>query len=657
MRLTRQRGSSRWGRVVRVVVAAAVVILWFASPAQAHPTLLETLPRAGFGYAESPVEIGMVFDQPVAIQALAVQGQARGLVPTTKPQLSPDRTKVTVRPSHALADANYTVRWQITAEDGDIVDGTFSFAIGVQALSGPGADGTSDTVGLKSVAVFRWLLFGGFAIALGGVVGDSIVRDRARRARLRFGIDLPLPRPWTLHGSALGLIAVGVLLLIQVGQGSVVDSIRGFSLSAAAGSPTGRTLLVELGGFMLALVLGFTRRNWIVLLGLLPVIAAEAWRSHAHAAGGLLGSITIGIHFGVAALWLGVLIHLLRAALRWRDQPRQIVAVFRRYSRFALAGYVLVIATGTLAAILVVPSWGSLTGTTYGRVLLIKIGAVTVVTGLALAARRGLRQPISTSRWAGMKFVRIERLALVAVLALTGLLTAVSPVPSTASATYPAPIDGKAVYLGQLVGQVSTGLIASDGQIQVRLHVPETTTNAVQAYQVTGTAGRGGADPVRLVLTPCGPGCFAAPFEATGEVTVVVDVKANGWTGGRATFVVPFPPMDGAPEVRRMLKAMTLQPQVRLRERVTSNTTRPEGMSSSLRVTGSEFVDAQPYRAGIVSGATVLRRVDGTTEIAYALTAEDIYEQMTLDANGRILRETTVTPNHLITRTFTYSRG
>lgn len=654
MRSTRRGGRVMASRLVRVLVAVIAAILWSAGPAQAHPTLLETLPRAGFGYAESPVEIGMVFDQPVTIQALTVLGQARGRVATTKPLLSPDHTKVTVRPGRSLPDGNYTVRWQITAEDGDTVDGTFSFGVGVQTQGVPGTADSSATVGLTSVATFRWLLFGGFAIALGGAVGDTVVRDRARRARKRFDVDLPIPRPWTALGSALGAVAAGLLLLNLIGQGSVIEGFRQFSLSGTSDSSAVRILLIELGGFTFALLLAAARRRSWALLGLIPVVVAEAWRSHVHGSGDWLGSITIGIHFLVAALWVGVLVHLARAAFRWRDEPRQIVAVFRRYSRFALGGYLIILATGTFAAILVLPSWGSLTGTAYGRVLLVKIGAATVATGLAIAARRGLRKPISTHRWGGLKFVRIERIVLVAVLGLTGLLTAESPVPSTTPASYPSPIEGNAVYLGQLVGQVSTGLIVGSGQVQVRLHVPETNTQDVQIYQVTGTTVHSGVPPVRLALKPCGPGCFAAPFARSSESQVILDVSAPGWTGGRANFTVPSATTDAAATIRRMLEAMKGQPGFTLNEQVTSNTARAEGMSSSLQVTGLAFIEAQPYRSGIVSGPTVLRSVDGTTEIAFALTAEDVYVQMTLDSKDRIVGESSLTPNHLITRTFSY---
>jgi len=631
-----------------------VTVLCAAAPAEAHPTLLQTFPQAGYSYSESPVEIGLLFDQPVTIQRLTVLGQARGLLAMSKPLRSPDGTKITVVPPEPLPGGNYTVRWQITAEDGDIIDGTFDFGVGVRSATNGGQTGTAGTVGLEAVALLRWALFGGFALALGGLVGDAMVRDRARRARLTRNVELTIPRPWVLSGSILGLVAVVGLILVQIGRGNVLDGARRISVDRLTSSETGWLLLVELAGFLVSAVAVSRPHRWVALLGLVPVVVAEAWRSHLHAASPLLGSATIGLHFLVAALWVGVLIHIVRTASRWRGDRRQVVALFRRYATFALAGYLVVTATGVLAAFLVLPSWGALTSTAYGRVLLIKLTVVLLVSILALKARRGLRRSISAYAWGGLKFAKVERAGLVALLGVTALLTAVSPAPASDESTFPPPIDGPAIYLGNLAGQVSTGLIASEGRVQIRLHVPETSPGNVQSYRVRGRILSGGKTAL-LKLRPCGTGCFTAPVDWRQNQTVIaLSVRASGWEGGDVRLVVPWSPHDGNRAFQHMLTTMARQPTVVLMERVTSNTARPEGMSNRLRLSGTELIKAQPYRSGVVSGVTVLESAEGRTELRFGLSAEDIYVRQTLDATGRLVAETVLTPNHLISRTFTY---
>jgi len=205
---------------------------------------------------------------------------------------------------------------------------------------------------------------------------------------------------------------------------------------------------------------------------------------------------------------------------------------------------------------------------------------------------------------------------------------------------------------------VSTGLIASEGQLQLRLHVPESTTAGEQFYRVSGRAQFADRKVLPLTLKPCGTGCFSAPIAWTrGKSTINLSVHATGWDGGNLTFIVPWPPLDGHRAFQRMLDAMAKQPKVLLTERVTSNTHRPEGMSSQLRMSGNELLKAQPYRSGIVSGVVILDRTGGRTELGFALTAEGIFVRMTIDPEGRIGSETISTPNHLLNRTYTYLAG
>lgn len=643
-------------RMAFVMLGCIFTIFWAAAPAQAHPTLLETLPKAGFSYAESPVQIGLVFDEAVDVQRLTVRGQARGPIATSSPSLSTDRTTATVTPVEPLPDGNYTALWQVTAKDGDIVDGTFTFGIGVKAAATVGgAAGTTDTVGLALVTVLRWMLFGGIALSLGGLAGDAIVRDRVLRARRQVNQDLAAPRPWVLGGSILGLVSVAGLFLVQAGSGDLLDGVRNLSVTSIASSQADLLLAVEFAGFSLSTLAAFRSARRMALAGLIVVIGVEARRSHLEAESAWIGSVAIGVHLAVAALWVGVLAHLMRAAARWRGSRRQVVALFRRYAKFALAGYLVVVGTGTLAAILVLPSWDALTSTTYGRVLLIKLGTVALASALAVAARRGLRRPISTFRWKGLRLVRFEIAGLIGVLAASALLTTLPPAPESTGSILPPPVAGPAVYLGDLAGQVSSGLIASEGQVQLRLHVPESSTDEVQVYRVRGRAQFADGKKMALTLKPCGTGCFTAPVAwSRRQTTVDLKVGAAGWQGGAVEFTVPWPPRDGDPTFQRMLDTMAQEPKVLLTEQVTSNTRRPEGMSSRLRLSGIELLKAQPYRSGIVDGLVVLDSTRDRTEIGFALTAESIYVRMTLDRAGRIRTEKVSTPNHLISRTYAY---
>jgi copper transport protein len=89
-------------------------------------------------------------------------------------------------------------------------------------------------------------------------------------------------------------------------------------------------------------------------------------------------------HLLAGSVWLGGLIGLL--VLAWRARAQRVacmVAVVPRFSRTALASTLLLIASGTAAAILRLPTLSSLWDTGYGQALIAKIIIVVVVLGVA----------------------------------------------------------------------------------------------------------------------------------------------------------------------------------------------------------------------------------------------------------------------------------
>lgn len=69
--------------------------------------------------------------------------------------------------------------------------------------------------------------------------------------------------------------------------------------------------------------------------------------------------------------------------------------------------------------------------------------------------------------------VWIEMASLVTVLALTGVLTSLTPpAQAIADVALPPPPVGPAVPVGTLAGQVTVAATASDGRLVVRLSTP-----------------------------------------------------------------------------------------------------------------------------------------------------------------------------------------
>lgn len=641
-----------WRRLALVLACVLAGVFGLALPAAAHPTLVATLPEAGYSVTTSPEEIGLVFDERVTVHFLDVEGQARGKIRTSDPELSADGTRVVVRPVDPLPDGAYTVRWQITALDGDIVDGTFGFGVG--AAAAPTADpAATQTSGLGAAAVLRWVLLTGLALGLGGLVGDTLARRGARLAGSDHG--LVAPRPWLLPGSVLGVVASMGLALHALGGGSLATGLTNLSVATLLDSSSGRLITVQVGAFIVATVAATRPNRRLLAAALGVVVVAHGLGSHLQTQAPPWGSLTIMVHLAAVAIWIGALLHVVRVALAWRHTRRMARGVLIEYALVAVVLYGVVVSTGAIAALLVLPTVDALWSTGYGQVLLAKLALVAVASALALSARRQLHRRLSTPRT--VRYARVESAALVTVLAASAVLSAAEPpADPTRGLAYPPPAVGETVRVGTLAGQITTGAIASASQLEIRLRVPEWDPNARHDFTVAGTITRPDAGQASLDLQPCGAGCFVGPAQwGAGTNTVELDVTAKAWRGTTATMEIPWPPRDGQALFEQMLDTMTDQPALTLVESVTSDTSGPAPFrSDDMRMSGAELIDLQPYRSGVINAPTILGGDGDTTEIGFAISAESIYVRQTLDPDGRILNETLVTPNHLIERTYSY---
>src|SRR6202043_1680367 len=108
------------------------------------------------------------------------------------------------------------------------------------ALTSPGA---------WVVALLRWLLFAGLSGALGGLAGRGLSRqDKGAAAG-------PLPPPWALRSSLLGLIAAVGLAVAAAGDGSVAAGLAHPLAHRLSSSSSGVIAIIEVAGFAAAAAL------------------------------------------------------------------------------------------------------------------------------------------------------------------------------------------------------------------------------------------------------------------------------------------------------------------------------------------------------------------------------------------------------------------
>jgi copper transport protein len=267
----------------------------------------------------------------------------------------------------------------------------------IPVLASAGAARLSSPV-VWETAVARWLLFAALALALGGLAG----RGLARQYKGRF--PAPLPGPWALRGSLLGVVASGWL---------------------AAIGPSRGLCLVELVAFGLAALLLRLRQPGWGAGALLAVVVAEGLRAHPERIIPVVGALITYCHLVPAVLWAGMLVYVLRAAVSWRNHPEEMRGLIRLYAAAAAWLFALLVITGVISALVLVPLHSLLT-TGYGLVLVVKAALVLVAACCAVAGRLWLRR--RPDRGAGPALAtKLECATLASVLAVAALLTALTP--------------------------------------------------------------------------------------------------------------------------------------------------------------------------------------------------------------------------------------
>lgn len=115
---------------------------------------------------------------------------------------------------------------------------------------------------------------------------------------------------------------------------------------------------------------------------------AATWAMSEHASTGLQAGIAMPVdvlHLLAVAAWLGGLTALLVALYRGPAVER---AAVRRFSRVAFGSVVVLALTGLYQSWRQVGSWSALTGTSYGQLLLVKVGLVALLVAVAGLSRR-----------------------------------------------------------------------------------------------------------------------------------------------------------------------------------------------------------------------------------------------------------------------------
>ncbi|WP_329055651.1 copper resistance protein CopC [Streptomyces violaceus] len=370
-----------------------VLLLFSAAPASAHAALRSTDPDDGSVVKQAPRGVTLTFTESVGLldDSFRVFGPDQRRVHTGEATHADGRSDTArVGLPGKLAQGTYTVAWRVVSADSHPVSGAFTFSVGKRSATSTQIDTGPDedplTGGLYDAA--RYLAYLAAALLVGAAAFALLCRPADRS---------PLRRPlvtawWTLLGSTV------VLLLLRAPYEAGAGPAAAFDASALGRTLAGRpglALLARLAVVLLTAVFlvwlsrsreSRDRREPVALAAgtALAVGLALTWAAAEHASAGIqvpLAMTSSVLHLLATGVWLGGLVALL-LTLR-RSSGEDLTEVVPRFSRIAFASVTVLVVTGVYQSWRGLGSVSALSGTSYGRLLLAKLVAVTA---LVLAA-------------------------------------------------------------------------------------------------------------------------------------------------------------------------------------------------------------------------------------------------------------------------------
>ena len=376
---------------------AVPLLVLGAQSAQAHAFLVSSSPTSGTQVEQAPAQVTLLFSEEVKTDAaLTKLTNADGNVIDTT--LSSDGTRVTLTPTSPLPVGGYLLGWKVISDEGHLVEGTVTFAVGSYPPPEDSAGVSSDS------GINRWRQ----AIAwLAIFVAASAAFSRR-------------PLGWAFLGLLATLLSVVRMFDLGSRMGGWGPAWQLGEFKAAAVIGVAGILLAIGRRFRPVAVLG------IAVFALQPLVASHSLNT---TPAWLFASLNVA-HLAAATCWVGALVALL--AIPEPEQAR----TTSRVSRVAII-VLIIAALINAAALLGIPgaNWGS---TSWTWLLGVKLLLVLVMLGLGLANNRRLRRGDDPRALRGI--VAAELLLVLGVALVTAtMVTQRPPILTTADASQPEP--------------------------------------------------------------------------------------------------------------------------------------------------------------------------------------------------------------------------
>ncbi|MEJ6393154.1 CopD family protein [Gymnodinialimonas sp. 2305UL16-5] len=268
--------------------------------------------------------------------------------------------------------------------------------------------------------------YGAALLAMGGVLFSFIFAKHAEASVLHLARQLAVGA--ALVGLAVLALRFGIRAARISGmgfEGAMDPMMLGFVWE----SPLGTAAIWRGVGELAILAILVPRiGQWIALMGCLAVAISFAQVGHALGEPRAALAVFLVLHLLAAAFWIGALAPLRRATLLPTGAD-----LLHHFGNIAAFGIAVLIIAGTALAYLLSGSLAALFGTAYGLGLLVKVGIVSALLGLATLNKvrfvPALRVAKPGATHALRQSISLEMLAVAPILLATATITSVTTPP------------------------------------------------------------------------------------------------------------------------------------------------------------------------------------------------------------------------------------
>ncbi|CAB4596707.1 unannotated protein [freshwater metagenome] len=548
---------SRLARQLVAALAILVGVLAFGTGiASAHATVETSSPADGQSLSTSPEEISVTFSEAVSTVSggLSVLDADGNHVDVGKSRVTNSRTLVTELES-ALADGTYVVTYRVLSADGHPVNGSFLFGVGSGALDRTASPASSgDQLWEIIGGISRFIMYLAALLAAGVAFFLAFIHDHADdRWRI-----VPFVRIGSILAlfSAIGIVMSQAALLTGKGAGAVTDT---GVLRDVLNQNLGWSLaLLMIGLAAVHLSTDITKKvvsqSLALYGGLAVTVSFAVWGHATELAPRAVSLVADAVHATAAALWLGGLVGLMMVlSLRKAETVRATAGIIGRFSLMAFWSVIaLAIAGLTLTLTGSNASLQSILTTTWGQLVLAKIGLTLIVVIIAAWNRRTLVPSLTTPteettdlsvRWATLlRTVRAEALLLVVVVGLTAILVNVPPARTAVVAKADRVDITKRVDTGNVELSVDPAIV---GPNTVQARYTDGTgqpLNVANSMSIEFSQPSAGLEPITRQVPASEPGVFVLQgneLSIPGTWTVTIAVRTGDFTEQRTSFEVP----------------------------------------------------------------------------------------------------------------------